>query len=137
MTQGKVVSKGQLWAGAPAIFVRALSPEEVSSIAAAADSNLIWAGKHASESAKTWRDNENDDYEFEQVSERSPHYYQRLTPEVVSIENKDIFKLTQKQTISLVFYYYVYDSQEISFKLGEQENHQVPGRLFDSAGRLI
>ena len=107
VTQGKVVPSGQLWAGTPAVFVRALSPAEIKSIDETVQTNLEWASKHAAESLKTWDDIEQELYEFEQINNRSDQYYQRLTPE------------------------------EMSFKLGEQENHEHPGRILDSDGKLL
>jgi len=99
---GKVIKSGQLWGGIPAVYVRDLTVEEKQSIAASAASNAEWAVIHAAEGSKTWEQIGEELENFEQESGRAPYYYQRLSEEAKS------------------------------FKLGEIENHQVPGRVFDS-----
>jgi len=99
---GKIVKSGQLWGGIPAVYIRDLSVEEKQSIAASAASNAEWAVIHAAEGSKTWEQIGEELENFEQESGRAPYYYQRLSEEAKS------------------------------FKLGEIENHQVPGRVFDS-----
>jgi hypothetical protein len=99
---GKVIKSGQLWGGVPAAFIRDLSVEEKQNIRAGAAANAEWAKIHATEGSKTWETIRDEVEDFEQESERAPYYYQRLSEEAKS------------------------------FKLGEIENHQVPGRVFDS-----
>jgi gamma-carbonic anhydrase len=99
---GKIVKSGQLWGGIPAAYIRDLSVEEKQSISAGAATNAEWATVHATEGSKTWETIRDEADDFEQESERAPYYYQRLSEEAKS------------------------------FKLGEIENHQVPGRVFDS-----
>jgi hypothetical protein len=104
VAEGKVVPSGQMWAGIPAIYVRDLSALEVASIAATAAENVLLATEHATEAAKSWEAIELDAYNWEQSVRRNESYFKRLTPE------------------------------QMSFKLGELEHHDVPGRVFDSAG---
>jgi carbonic anhydrase/acetyltransferase-like protein (isoleucine patch superfamily) len=99
---GKVIKSGQLWGGVPAAYIRDLSVEEKQSISAGAAANAEWAIIHATEGSKTWETIRDELDDFEQESNRAPYYYRRLSEEAKS------------------------------FKLGEIENHQVPGRVFDS-----
>ena len=62
------------------------------------------AAVHAEEAAKSWETIEEDAYNWEQTVRRNESYYKRLTPE------------------------------QMSYKLGELENHDVPGRVLDSQG---
>lgn len=99
---GKTVPPKQLWSGVPATYQRDLTEAEVAKIAVLAKENMLLAAVHAEESAKDWKTIEEDEYNYEQLKGRSEYYYQRLTPE------------------------------ELSERLGEIENHQVPGRVLDS-----
>ena len=101
---GKTVSSGQMWAGVPAVYVRDLSPLEVVNITTIAAENAQLATVHATEAAKSWEAIEVDEYNWEQSVRRNESYFKRLTPE------------------------------QMSFKLGELEHHDVPGRVFDSEG---
>ena len=102
--QGKVVPSGQMWAGVPAVYLRDLSAMEVANIATIATENMQLAAVHAEEAAKSWETIEEDAYNWEQTVRRNESYYKRLTPE------------------------------QMSYKLGELENHDVPGRVLDSQG---
>jgi len=102
--EGKVVPSGQLWAGVPAAYVRDLSVAEVANIAATATENVALATVHAAEAAKGWAVVEEDEYNWQQAVRRNESYWKRLSPE------------------------------QMSYKLGELEHHQVPGRVFDSEG---
>ena len=99
---GKIVKSGQLWGGIPAAYIRDLTTEEKHSISTCAATNAEWATIHATEGSKRWETIRDEAEDFEQDSNRAPYYYQRLSEEAKS------------------------------FKLGEVENHQVPGRVFDS-----
>jgi len=100
--QGKVVASGQLWGGCPAVYIRDLTAGEISSISSTATENLELATLHAEESAKTWQQIEEDEYIYEQTVYRNPHYYKRLTKE------------------------------QVAHRLGEHENHLIPGRVLDA-----
>jgi gamma-carbonic anhydrase len=104
LPRNKVVPSGELWAGCPATKVRDLTATEVASIAKTALENVELASVHAQETAKSWEEIAEDEYNYEQKVRRNESYYKRLTPE------------------------------QMSFKLGELENHAIPGRVFDSAG---
>jgi len=104
VAMGKVVPSGQLWAGVPAAYVRDLSVAEVANIAATAAENVALAAVHAAETAKGWAVVEEDEYNWQQAVRRNESYWKRLSPE------------------------------QMSYKLGELEHHQVPGRVFDSEG---
>lgn len=99
---GSVVKTGEVWGGFPAKKLRALLPAEIEATSAEVAENVRLACAHAEESAKTWQQIEQDEYDREQESERSEYYYKRLTAE------------------------------ELSYKLGEQSGHMFPGRIFDS-----
>ena len=105
VAQNKIVLSGQMWAGVPAVYVRDLSAMEVANIAVTATENIQLATVHAEEAAKSWEAIEEDAYNWEQTVRRNESYYKRLTPE------------------------------QMSYKLGELENHDVPGRVLDSQGR--
>jgi hypothetical protein len=98
----KVIPSGQMWAGVPAVYMRDLSLLEIAQIAVLAKENADLAILHALESVKTWQQIELDEYNYDQALTRSDSYYKRLTPE------------------------------EMSFKLGEVEGHEVPGRILDT-----
>jgi carbonic anhydrase/acetyltransferase-like protein (isoleucine patch superfamily) len=100
--QGKIVASGQLWGGCPAVYIRDLTAHEISSISTTASENLELATIHAEESSKTWQQIEEDEYIYEQTVYRNPHYYKRLT------------------------------KQQMAHKLGEHENHLIPGRVLDA-----
>mmetsp|Transcript_26916 Transcript_26916/g.25774 ORF Transcript_26916/g.25774 Transcript_26916/m.25774 type:complete len:281 (+) Transcript_26916:144-986(+) len=102
LSMKKVIPSGQMWAGVPAIYLRDLSLLEIAQIAILAKENADLAILHALESVKTWQQIELDEYNYEQELERSDSYYKRLTPE------------------------------QMSFKLGEVEGHEVPGRILDT-----
>lgn len=102
VASGKVVASGQLWGGVPAVYLRDLTDAEKAGIGAKADENAEWAALHAVEASKKWEEIEDDLEDFEQEHGRADYYYKRLSKEA------------------------------ISYKLGELENHQIPGRVFDS-----
>jgi carbonic anhydrase/acetyltransferase-like protein (isoleucine patch superfamily) len=99
---GKIVKSGQVWGGVPAVYIRDATSAEKASIATKAAENNKLASIHAAETSKTWEQVRDELEEFEQENGRADYYYRRLTPEAKS------------------------------FKVGEIENHQVPGRIFDS-----
>lgn len=99
---GKVVKTGQLWGGIPAKAIRDLTDAEITKIAEVAEKSMELAGIHKAESVKGWQEIQDEEYEHEQAGNRNPHYYKILT--------KD----------------------QITHKLAEFENHQVPGRVLDS-----
>jgi len=99
---GKTVKTGQLWGGIPAKAIRDLTDAEITKISAMAEKSMELAAIHKAESVKGWEEIQEEEYEHEQGSNRNPHYYKRLT------------------------------KNEITHKLAEFENHQVPGRVLDS-----
>jgi gamma-carbonic anhydrase len=103
VASGKIVKSGQLWGGVPAAYIRDITDSEKLSISAKADENAEWATLLAKEAAKRWEEIDSDRENYEQISGRSDYYFKRLSEE------------------------------EKSHKLGEFENHQVPGRVFDTA----
>ena len=92
---GKVVPSGQLWAGVPAVYVRDVTVAEVAHIATTATENMTLAAVHAAEAAKGWEVVEEDEYNWQQAVRRNESYWKRLSPE------------------------------QMSYKLGELEHHQV------------
>jgi len=100
--QGKVVASGQLWGGIPAAYLRDLTEKEKAAIKAPAEENVTLAAKHSEEVEKTWQQVELEEDDHEQVSQRNPYYYTRLS------------------------------LKQASYKLGEIEGHQVPGRILDT-----
>jgi len=99
---GKVVPSGQLWTGAPAAFLRPLTPDEIADIVKTSNDHIELATLHAAEGGKSWQTLEEDELEFEQIEDRNEYYYRRLSPE------------------------------EMSTKMAEVQGHQVPGRVFNS-----
>jgi gamma-carbonic anhydrase len=106
LSSGKIVPTGQLWAGIPAAYIRPLTTEEMNRISILSIETSQLGLDHAIECAKTWQQIEQDEYVHEQVSERNDYYYKRLTDE------------------------------ELSARAGEVQNHTVPGRILDTAGKL-
>lgn len=102
LSPGKSVPPGQLWSGVPAVFRRALTEQEVQTVAKLALENAELASIHFKESVKSWESVEDEELDFEQRVGRNSAYYQRLGKE------------------------------ELAVKLGEVENHMVPGRILDS-----
>lgn len=102
VTSGKVVPDGQLWSGVPAVFQRQLTKEETQRIALLAEENILLASSHAKEGVKDWETIELEEFDYEQQVGRNSSYYKRLTRE------------------------------ELAIKLGEIENHTIPGRILDS-----
>jgi gamma-carbonic anhydrase len=84
VTSGKIVLSGQLWMGIPAIYKRDLTMEEISNIAVIGEENAELAVQHALENAKTWQVIEEETYEGQQVGDRNPDYFKRLTDEVTN-----------------------------------------------------
>lgn len=82
VTPGKIVKTGQLWGGIPAIYQRDLTMEEISNIAVIGEENAELAVQHALETSKTWQIIEEEVYDGEQVGDRNPDYFKRLTDEV-------------------------------------------------------
>jgi carbonic anhydrase/acetyltransferase-like protein (isoleucine patch superfamily) len=102
VAENKVVPPGQLWAGVPAKYQRDISPEEIAAFAEIVQENVEMALLHSSEDAKAWDQIEDDLYDHEQDVGRSEYYFQRLSDEAMQ------------------------------FKIGEVENHSVPGRILDT-----
>jgi hypothetical protein len=72
---GKVIPSGQLWGGCPATFQRNLTPSEIAAIDALADENAELAVFHREETNKTWKEQDQDDEEFDQTKFRHPDGY--------------------------------------------------------------
>ena len=87
VSRGKIVPTGQLWSGVPAIFERELTAEEISNIVVIGEENTELAVLHALENEKTWQMIEHEEYEHEQILDRNPDYYKRLTDEVFTLKN--------------------------------------------------
>lgn len=99
---GNVVKSGEVWSGTPAKKVRVMLPSEIEATIKKTAESALLALDHAAEDAKTWQQIEQDEYDYEQEVGRSEYYYKRLTAE------------------------------QLSYKLGEQQGHMFPGRIFDS-----
>ena len=99
---GKMVPSGQLWGGVPAKMVKKLTPAEIEAIQTTVIENIEMAKMHATETQKSWQQLAQESYDFEQEEGRNSYYYKRLTLE------------------------------DMQFKEGELENHQIPGRVLDS-----
>jgi gamma-carbonic anhydrase len=84
VTSGKIVLSGQLWMGIPAVYKRDLTMEEISNIAVIGEENAEQAVQHALENAKTWQVIEEETYDGQQVGDRNPDYFKRLTDEVTN-----------------------------------------------------
>lgn len=105
LASNKVVPPRQVWAGVPAKFQRDVSVEELAAMDALVQENLELAKLHAEESAKTWQTIEHEEFLKEQVVDRNPEYYARLTP------------------------------SELSQREGEIEGHAHPGRILNSPSK--
>lgn len=103
LSMGKVVPSGQLWAGVPAVYSRALTPNEIAAISTDAAINHELATVHAEEASKSWLRIEREQWEFDQSEERNPHYYVPM------------------------------DDKETAKKRGDVEGREYPGRIFNSA----
>lgn len=107
LASNKEVPPRQVWAGVPAKFQRELTAEELEAMSIVVEENVLLARMHADESAKSWQAIELEEFDFDQLSNRSSEYYRRLSPE------------------------------ELSKRLGEVEGHDHPGRVLDSNGMCI
>ena len=77
-----IVPKGQVWGGSPAKYIRDISLNDDSSNKKYALEKLKQALLHAKESNKSWLMIEEDEFNYEQSSQRSSYYYKRLNDEV-------------------------------------------------------
>eukprot|EP01039_Chlorochromonas_danica_P010797 gene10797-11999_t len=98
---GTTIPSGQLWAGAPAAFLRTLSEAELAALHASHSETLDLAVVHAGENAKSWERIEVDEYDYEQIENRHPDYFVPQTPE------------------------------QMAKSLGDFEGHSIPGRILD------
>eukprot|EP00695_Tsukubamonas_globosa_P003226 TRINITY_DN524_c0_g1_i2.p2 TRINITY_DN524_c0_g1~~TRINITY_DN524_c0_g1_i2.p2 ORF type:complete len:90 (-),score=27.36 TRINITY_DN524_c0_g1_i2:84-353(-) len=78
VSPGTVVPSGQLWAGAPAKFLRDLSAEEQESIGRLAEQNYELARSHAQETNKSFEQVEHEGIVLDIKNERSPDYVSRI-----------------------------------------------------------
>lgn len=78
VTPATVIPAGEIWAGAPAKFLRNAAPEEASFIEASATNYASLAAVHASENAKTFEEIEMDKARREDRLQRDPDYDQHL-----------------------------------------------------------
>ena len=148
LSKGKVVPTGQCWSGIPAVFERNLSAIEIEAIGELAEETTELAVLHAQENLKTWEMIETELFNYRQETDRSPNYYRRLTDEVTLkyISDCDKWLIVGIGCIISLFYNFsllyrmmltlkTLGLQEWSYKLGELENHVIPGRIFDTKGR--
>lgn len=75
---GAQVPTGELWAGAPAVFVRKLSAEEISKLVADAEAYVNLAKAHAHENGKTHDQIEAEKLREELLRDRSEDYHSHL-----------------------------------------------------------
>lgn len=75
---GADVPSGELWAGAPAVFVRKLSAEEVETLVAAARDAQVLAQAHAHENGKSHDQIEAERLREELLRDRSDDYHSHL-----------------------------------------------------------
>lgn len=99
---GKQIPSGQLWGGIPAKFIRNVSESEMQKLSAVAAENFQLAMLHASENSKSFDEIDEEAYDYDQRVQRSDYYYRQMSKE------------------------------ELAEKIGEFENHTIPGRIFDS-----
>ncbi len=76
--EGGEVPSGELWAGAPAVFVRKLSTEEITEMVKAAQKNVVLAQAHADECGKTHEQIESEKLREELLRDRSEDYHSHL-----------------------------------------------------------
>lgn len=103
---GKVIPSGQVWGGVPAKYVRDVTEADLASLQAVLQENFELALEYQKEVNKTWQTVEQDEDDYEETVNRADYYHQRLPPE------------------------------EWSDREGEIEGHTIPGRIFDSDGKL-
>ena len=82
LTPGKVIPPKQVWGGAPAKYVRDVTDADTASLKQISLANIALASQHQLENSKTWQTIENEEFDHEQIRDRDPSYYRRLTPEV-------------------------------------------------------
>lgn len=76
VTPGTTVPAGELWAGAPAKSVRALTEEELVTMQATAEEQHVLAQMHAFENAKDYEQLAKDEEELLDSKQRDPDYWQ-------------------------------------------------------------
>jgi len=123
LPMGSSVPAGQVWSGSPAAYLRDVTAVDIEAVDKLVRENRNLASAHARELSKSWLEIEEDKFDYEQTIGRNEYYYKRLTPEVSSILYRDLANIITNCLNYL---------QEMSFKLGEQGNHTIPGRIFDS-----
>lgn len=77
VTPGTKVPSGELWAGSPAKKVRALTAEEIASIADSATDTTELAARHATECSKDYHQLAADEDALEDAMNRDPDYIPR------------------------------------------------------------
>lgn len=76
--EGGEVPSGELWAGAPAVFVRKLTASEVTEMVKAAQNNVVLGQAHANECGKTHDQIEAEKLREELLRDRSEDYHSHL-----------------------------------------------------------
>lgn len=80
VSAGTVVKTGQLWAGAPAAFVRELAPAEIDSLKLGAVDALALSAAHAEEAAKSHEELEAAAEARKELAERDPDHQYHPNP---------------------------------------------------------
>lgn len=81
VTPGTKVAAGELWAGSPAKKVRALTADEIASIADTATDKTAMATLHAIECAKDYKQLAEDEEQYEDDRIRDEDYWERKAPD--------------------------------------------------------
>lgn len=102
VSAGKTIPAGQMWGGVPAKMIRELTSDEIATIQAKVAENIDMAKLHSVETTKSWREIAQEEYDFEQEDGRNSYYYKRL------------------------------NLNDMQYKEGELENHEIPGRVLDT-----
>eukprot|EP00978_Attheya_sp_CCMP212_P002368 scaffold4852_cov50-Attheya_sp.AAC.5 len=76
VTPGTTVKSGELWAGAPAKMVRALTPDEIASMLESVEETANLAAMHATECSKSYEELVADEAAMRDKAERDPDYWQ-------------------------------------------------------------
>lgn len=80
VTPGTKVASGELWSGSPAKKVRALTADEIASIAETAADKTEMAALHAVECAKDYKQLAEDEEQYEDARIRDEDYWQPNAP---------------------------------------------------------
>lgn len=81
VTPGTKVASGELWAGSPAKKVRALTADEIASIAVTATDKVEMATLHAAECNKDYKQIAEDEDEYQDAQIRDVDYWQQVPPD--------------------------------------------------------